>query len=246
MQKCKECAAQISTKADVCPQCGAKAPKKTSVFTWFVLILIIFGVWGAATSPPSTSVAAQSSGSESTSSRKTNQDIANPPSDSSRPSKVKRQVPPSAWQTTQSRDEMTGKRSSYATSRSVTPKTPMDFPYHDTTAWLGVGCDKGSEWAYIGFSKAPNLNDTKTGDGYNLISTRFKWNNSVQKIQLTQKWGAAFIHFENDAEAISKMASASVAVLELDWHGQRPVHFEFPLTGSSAAISKIRAECAQF
>lgn len=39
--KCKECGEQISTKAKSCPKCGASAPKKTSMFTWLVLILFI-------------------------------------------------------------------------------------------------------------------------------------------------------------------------------------------------------------
>lgn len=45
--KCKECKEQISTKAKACPKCGAVPPKKTSLFTWLILILIIFTVYGA-------------------------------------------------------------------------------------------------------------------------------------------------------------------------------------------------------
>lgn len=40
MTKCKECGAQVSTKADACPQCGAKR-KTTSLVTW--IFAIIFG-----------------------------------------------------------------------------------------------------------------------------------------------------------------------------------------------------------
>lgn len=227
LTKCKECGEQISTKADACPKCGAKPPKKTSGFTWFVLILIIFGVYAANMSP-----SPSSSGANSGSSNK------------SKPAAIK--APDPTWGNTRSKDEMTGKQSSYATSPTVAPKAPMAFPYQGTTAWLGVGCDKGSEWAYIGFSKAPNLNNTETEDGYNIIKTRFKWNEAVETVTLTQKWGAEFIHFQNDRDAISRIASASAAVLELDWHGQRPVHFEFPLRGSSAALSKMRNECSKY
>lgn len=39
--KCKECGANISTKAKSCPSCGAVAPKRTSIFTWLVLIFIV-------------------------------------------------------------------------------------------------------------------------------------------------------------------------------------------------------------
>jgi len=63
LTKCKECGEQISTKADACPKCGAKLAKKTSAFTWLVLILIIVGVWEAANMSPSPSSSSSSSSS---------------------------------------------------------------------------------------------------------------------------------------------------------------------------------------
>lgn len=44
--KCKECGEGVSTKAKICPKCGAKPPKKTSLVTWTVLIMILLGVFG--------------------------------------------------------------------------------------------------------------------------------------------------------------------------------------------------------
>jgi hypothetical protein len=44
--KCKECGEKVSTTAKACPNCGAKPPKKTSIVTWTVLALILFGVYG--------------------------------------------------------------------------------------------------------------------------------------------------------------------------------------------------------
>jgi hypothetical protein len=46
MTKCKECGTEISTKAEPCPKCGAKAPKKTSAFTWLVAGLMVLGFIG--------------------------------------------------------------------------------------------------------------------------------------------------------------------------------------------------------
>lgn len=45
--KCKECGGKVSTKAKTCPNCGAKLPKKTSIVTWAVLMLIVFGVYSS-------------------------------------------------------------------------------------------------------------------------------------------------------------------------------------------------------
>lgn len=39
--KCKECKEEISSKAKLCPKCGAPTPKKTSLFTWIVVIIFI-------------------------------------------------------------------------------------------------------------------------------------------------------------------------------------------------------------
>jgi len=40
LNRCKECTAEISSKADKCPQCGAPQPKSTSPLTWLVTIIV--------------------------------------------------------------------------------------------------------------------------------------------------------------------------------------------------------------
>ena len=46
---CKECGAPVSDKAESCPQCGAKQPKKTSklaiIFAGLVLLFIFIGIF---------------------------------------------------------------------------------------------------------------------------------------------------------------------------------------------------------
>lgn len=227
--KCKECGEDVSTKAKSCPKCGAKAPKKTSLFTWFVLVFIIFVVYAANQAP-------------STSSKPKSTSISTTPQKSE---VVKKAAPPKpSWVTSTSKDEMTGKFSAYAHSPSVYPSKKMEFPYSDVKSWMGVGCDAKSEWVYFGFSSAPNLTKDETKDGYNLIRTRIKWNGNVENISLTQDWGAKFIHFRNDSDAIKKIAASSSSLLELQWHGQQPTYFQYSLNGSSKAISEIRAKCA--
>ena len=139
---------------------------------------------------------------------------------------------------------MTGKRQVFASSPTVHAVEKMDFPYHDVTAWLGVGCDGKDEWAYIGFSQAPNLTDTETESGYNRINTRIKWDEAIQNVELIQQWGASFLHFLAERRAIAKMASSNSALLELDWYGQNHAYFNFPLDGAANAISEMRKQCA--
>lgn len=40
MTKCKECGADISTKAEACPKCGARQPRPTSGCAWLVAIFV--------------------------------------------------------------------------------------------------------------------------------------------------------------------------------------------------------------
>ena len=155
-------------------------------------------------------------------------------------------IPASAqWTTSTSKDEMTGELSSYAHSPATTATKRLDFPYRGTRAWLGVGCDGESEWAYVGFSEAPNLLDTSTKDGYDTFRTRVKWDQAVETMEFRQTWGAEFIHFQADETAIAKMATASTVLLELKWYGAGTIYFRFSLRGSSSALAKARAACGR-
>ena len=228
--QCKECGERVSSKAKTCPNCGVKAPKKTSLFTWLVLIVIIFWAFGSIMSPDTASNYSKPGSSSTATSSRSNTSTRTPQSEP-------------AWNHFTSKDEMTGETQGFASSPRATSTSPMEFPYNGTQAWLGIGCDGKSEWAYVGFTNAPNLNNTDTESGYNVVRTRVRWDEAVQNTKFTQKWGAAFLHFESDSSAIAKIAGAKKVLLELDWHGQRPVYFEFTLKGSSDAIKKMRAIC---
>ena len=47
LTKCKECGEQISKKAEKCPKCGIPAKKKTSLFTWLVVIFLLLWIIGS-------------------------------------------------------------------------------------------------------------------------------------------------------------------------------------------------------
>lgn len=236
--KCKECGEQVSTKAKNCPKCGAKAPKKTSPVTWAVLGLIIFGVYvsNQAPSPSSTSPSASNSSSSSEAegaeqeSTQTQQSAAKP-----------------QWRSFESEDEMSGDKSAYAASPRTTSNRPMEFPYQGTESWIGFGCDGQNEWTYLGFSEAPNLSDTETKDGYNLLRTRVRWDDSVGTETFTQEWGDPFLNFRNDSQVIQQIVGGNSVLVELDWHGQkRAVIFSYTLRGSAKAIAEARRQCSTF
>lgn len=231
--KCKECGEEVSNKAKSCPKCGAKAPKKTSLLTWLVLILIILGVYVSGQSTDRTTKP-----SAKVSSLEKNETIKS--------EKVKKVTPPKpVWVTSVSKDEMTGKFTAFAHSPISYPSKKMGFPYHDVNSWMGVGCDADNEWVYLGFNDSPNLSKDTTESGYNLLKTRIKWNDNVEDVSLTQDWGAKFLHFKDDSVVTSKIAASSSALVELQWHGEQPTYFKYSLSGSSKAISEIRGKCSK-
>ncbi len=229
--KCKECQKDVSDKAKKCPNCGAKVVKPVGPLGIIFVLIVGWFFYSAFSTDSSTSTAPKVSSNQNDSAEATD------------PTPDKSQKPKTAWNTTVSVDEMTGKTQAFAYSKSVSPTRQMDFPYSNVEAWVGVGCDGSSEWAYFGFTTAPNLTNDDTKDGYNLISTRVKWNDSIENTRLTQDWGSKFIHFSNKSAAISKITSSSSMMLELQWHGQGRVNFAFPLKGSSEAIQEMRLKC---
>lgn len=232
--KCKECGAKVSNKAKSCPSCGAAVPKSTSAFTWLVLVLIVVGVYSAMQAPPpSTSDTSTSSTTAERTTNSQNQTSTAPPA-----------AP--AWRSFTTTDDLTGEESAFATSPRVAATRRMSFPYSGVRGWLGVGCDVSSEWAYASFTEAPNLTNTDTQSGYDVINTRIRFDETVEDITLTQSWGATGLHFADDQAVITKFAESSSVLLELSWYGEDQAIFEFPLNGSTAAISQMRERCESF
>ncbi len=140
---------------------------------------------------------------------------------------------------------MTGKRQAFARSPIIAPTRTMSFPYTSTQAWLGFGCDGDNEWTYVGFSSQPNLVNTETEEGYSVFSARVKWDDQLETMRFSQKWGDSFLHFQDDQAAISHMTTAGTVLLELEWYSAGQVYFRFSLQAASAAIAKARAACVK-
>ena len=227
LKKCKECGEPVSTKAKQCPKCGASAPKKTSIFTWVVLMFFLYVSYIIFQSPSTPS------GSKSGSS------IADSKSNAQDRTTAKKKAPlvKPSWSTSTSNDKMTGKVSAYASSPRASASKDMSFPYSNVQSWMGVGCNSESEWVYFGFNSSPNLARTDTEDGYNVLTTRLKWDDEVRNVTLTQEWGGEFLHLSNDRSALVMIAASNSALLELQWHGQQSTYFQYSLNGSARALA---------
>lgn len=244
MKTCPECKNEISSNAKVCPHCGRK--KKNifwQIIKWSFLIFVgapfLVGLLAAifAERPTEEQIAEYNA--------EQNQQVAGEVS-ASEEEPTPPPKPESSWQTTTSEDEMSGEFSAYAMSKQVVPSPSMEFPYHDVTARIAMGCNsKGSEWAYLYITGGTNLANTETESGYNWFQTRVKWDDDLKTMRFTQDWGADFVHFSDDKTAIAKMQAANTVKIEMQWHSQRPTYFTIPLNGSSAAIAEIRQKCAK-
>lgn len=216
--KCNKCGISSDTEMKECPSCtGQKQNKKRSIVSYLVwtgiILWLIVNIINSNTPTKPTSV------------NKKNPKVA---------------IANSSWETSTSKDQMTNEKSAYAFSKSVTPTRKMEFPYNDTEAWLGIGHSKDSEWVYIGFNTPPNLIDTETKDGYNIIETRIKWDDQLENVTFIQDWGSKSLHFQNDSSIIMKIMKSESVMVELNWYGEGLTYFKFPLNGSSSAISKAR------
>lgn len=226
IKKCKECGHDVSSKAKNCPNCGAKLKSDGIGASGFLVLLILgFAAIGFLTMD------------ETAPTRPTSLPATTPTATAEQPP----QAP--SWRTSVNTDEMTGKVQAFAISPRVSATEPMGWPYNDTRAWLGVGCNDSDEWAYFGFTDGPNITDDKTESGYSVINTRVRWDQSIENTQLLQEWGASSIHFKNAAEGIQKIVGRNSVLLELNWYGEGRVYFEFSLKGSSAAVQQIRSSC---
>lgn len=226
---CKECGHKISTKAKACPNCGAKPAKKTSLFTWIILLGIVIAIYGL-NQGSSKKVAPAAS--------KTSQAASKPET----AKKVELSSP--LWSTSETVDEMTGVFSAYAVSKTVSPTKRMESPYGDVGLWVGVGCDSKSEWIYFGFTKTPIPLKTRWDGKTRVVSSLVKWDDKIETVELTQEGGSKFLNFRIDAPAIAKLEASNFMLLEIQWYGQQKSHFKFDLEGSANALAEIRAKCA--
>src|SRR3546814_4229697 len=107
-----------------------------------------------------------------------------------------------------------------------------------------MGCDAGSEWAYVGFNEAPNLTDTDAqSGGYSTFSARIKWDDRLETVAMIQRWGERFLHFRNDDSALLAMMASREALLELEWYGAGAAYFRFDLAGAEPVIRGALTRC---
>lgn len=136
------------------------------------------------------------------------------------------------WGVNKEVDPFTDAKKCYAHSDRVRHDRVLNPPYNGTKAWLGVGSDATSSWAYIGFTF---MNIPESGE----IWLRYRTDKEVGYLAVSEaSGGRGFLKFSNDDNVIGIIRSANFMLIEVPFYGSHPAIFRFDLSGSSASISK--------
>jgi hypothetical protein len=151
------------------------------------------------------------------------------------------------WLMDVQRQEMTGEKICIATSSLTSPTRTLDFPYNDLTAMLFIRVQEsdGSYTTGVIFSGGLNLTggEYATDGSYYSIVTRVRWDEEIVPTMFREPQGLNLI-FAYDTQSFAEhIVNAKTALLELVWHAQGTVYFNFSLVGSSNAISSALAAC---
>ena len=128
MRKCRECGAQISTKAEACPNCGAKLKSNsgcgtlTGAAVLIVVALALIGQCSSNTSPTTSSSATQASKAHAPAA------LVTQPQESTSPAPAIVPQPGSQWDYRQDKDPM-GKGAAHFASVLSSNTVNLGFPY---------------------------------------------------------------------------------------------------------------------
>lgn len=149
------------------------------------------------------------------------------------------------WSQTHSVGELTQELSYFAVSPRVSPRFAMAFPYNEVTASLGFGCNRTEQWLYIAFSEPPNFANARSGEKSNQLQSSIRFDDDVADYDLTQVFGARFVHFKDDPLVLERILGSSSMSFTVEWHEEGNIHFNFPLAGSAQAIASTQQKCAE-
>lgn len=214
---CKECGAPVSDKAESCPMCGAKQPKKTSKITWFVVGLFVFiifvGVIGNSNNDGATSSAAGTAQPAPGSSEKITE------------------VPDENWIYHQNKDEMRGSTAYYAANTSTNTVT-FDFPYDGGSKLiLTLRKNKDGNDVILTITKGQILCDLRG------CEAAFKFDNgSVQSITMSEpdnhSSDTLFVTYDKtEAQIIKQIKQSKKLVIEVPFYQEGRKQFTFDVSG---------------
>mgnify|MGYP000855178551 CR=1 FL=1 len=145
------------------------------------------------------------------------------------------------WELLKVNDPMTGQVSWYAVSPVAYPSRTLSYPYTNLQAWIAVSVEDGTDLPFVLFSVIPVFYNSSAGNGYYLIDTRVKWNNSVEQMLFYQAALNSRLYFVDFSRATKLIRNSNIVMIEFNLYPDGIVYFTFDLTGASKAIDNLHA-----
>lgn len=211
---CKECGGPVSDKAESCPSCGAKQKKKTSIWAWIGLVLVVLTGIG---------MCSEKSINEKT--KNSTQEIVE--SETGKPlDEIK-----TDWVYKKNNDEMRGVESRFATNIS-TNEVEFDFPYNGGSNLTLTVRETGNEKdILIGISKGQFI------CGINDCEFAFKFDDgAVESITMTRPENYAsdimFVAYDKtEDKIINKLKTSKKLIIEAPFYQEGRKQFTFNVSG---------------
>ncbi len=145
-------------------------------------------------------------------------------------------------------DNLTGKIDAHGASSPFATSRDLVSPYEGTRGRIYYQCNvDGGEFAFLRFTKQPNLTDGSYGSGnYKNHNVRAAWDGQVTAIPMSQAFGSNDMDFQSSSAIIDSLLAKNTFAVELRWYGAGRVAFRFTLRGSTAAIEQARKKCGYY
>lgn len=205
IKPCKECGGPVSEKAEQCPLCGAKQPKKTSPFVMFLAVLLGGAALIAMVTPKS----------------ENNQKV------STSVSETQTSVEASNWLYETKKDEMRGIETKFALTQSMNT-VKFDFPYNGGSKLLLTIRKKGNDQdVMLAISKGQFI------CGIQKCEVIFKFDDKPLKSVTmvgsdTHQSDTLFVAFDKtESEIINQIKSSNKLVVEVKFYQEGSKQFTF-------------------
>lgn len=214
IKPCSECGGPVSDKAEICPRCGAKPPKKMGIWATICVVMLCLAVliWVFSYTTPSTS--SQSNVTNQQSIVNTEPVVEEPQN----------------WVYNSSKDEMRGTESYYAKTLSLN-SVDFDFPYNGgSKLLLTVRKNNEGNDVILRISKGQIL------CGLDGCDVAFKFDDgSVQSISMVEPDNHSsevlFVRYDNTEEKIiNHLKNSKNLVVEVPFYQEGRKQFTFDVS----------------
>ena len=148
-----------------------------------------------------------------------------------------------AWSLVKTDDEFDG-ISYNVYSDGAKPDTPLDFPFHNTMAFLNLYCGESDIFMFVVIENG-RLFAHQSFYGTSRARVRFKFDDTAVKRDtwhLSESWRLIYPQ-SNESNFIRRIIEHKTLVLELSMFGNTLRRFRFDLNGSAMAIAELRKKC---